>query len=119
MGIMNRTAAESPECSNTSSTVVGVGLVEVSGLDLIDFTKGEWKHIGIRNADPWTNFTDDFLVNFLASTNIERKTCAGVPCNVFPCHNGPSCAAQWFVTNEPMDDAYYSCNEGISTMPEE
>jgi hypothetical protein len=106
MGIMNRTAAESSKCSDTSSTVVCVGLVEIARLDLFDFAKGEGKHIGIWNADPWAYFVDDFLVNFLAPTNIERKTSAGVPCDVFPCHNGPSCAAQWFVTNEPMDDAF-------------
>jgi hypothetical protein len=113
MGIMNRTTTESAEGTNTSSAVVGVSLVEITRLDLIDFAKGKRKHVGIRNADPRAYFTDNFLVNFLASTNVERKTSARVSCDVFPCHNGPSCAAQWFVTNEPMDDAVYSDNEGI------
>jgi hypothetical protein len=110
---MNRATAESSESTNTSGTVVGVGLVEITRLDLIDFAKGERKYVRIGYADPWTHFTDDFLVGFLASTNVKWKTCARVSCDVFPCHNGPSCAAQWFVTNEPMDDAFYSDNEGI------
>ena len=110
---MNRTPAESSEGTDTSGTVVGVGLVEITRLDLIDFPKGKRKYVGIGYADPRTHFTDNFLVDFLASANIERKTCARVSCDVFPCHNGPSCAAQWFVTNEPMDDAFYFDNEGI------